>query len=65
MDVVVVGAGGAGMTAAITASDEGKTVLVLESQAMVGGNSVRSTGGMNAGTTEWQQANEFGESAGV
>ena len=65
VDVVVVGAGGAGMTAAITASDEGKTVLVLESQAMVGGNSVRSTGGMNAGTTEWQQANEFGESAGV
>ena len=65
VDVVVVGAGGAGMTAAITASDEGKTVLVLESQGMVGGNSVRSTGGMNAGTTEWQQANEFGESAGV
>ena len=32
---------------------------------MVGGNSVRSTGGMNAAPTEWQQANEFGESAGV
>ncbi|MBO5544776.1 MAG: flavocytochrome c, partial [Oscillospiraceae bacterium] len=65
VDVVVVGAGGAGMTAAITASDAGKNVLVLESQGMVGGNSVRSTGGMNAGPTEWQQANEFGESAGV
>ena len=65
VDVVVVGAGGAGMTAAITAADAGKTVLVLESQAMVGGNSVRSTGGMNAGPTEWRNANEFGESAGV
>ena len=65
VDVVVVGAGGAGMTAAITAHDAGKTVLVLESQAMVGGNSVRSTGGMNAAKTEWQDANEFGEAAGV
>ena len=65
VDVVVVGAGGAGMTAAITASDAGKNVLVLESQGMVGGNSVRSTGGMNAAPTEWQQANEFGETAGV
>ena len=65
VDVVVVGAGGAGMTAAITAADAGKTVLVLESQGMVGGNSVRSTGGMNAGPTEWRNANEFGESAGV
>ena len=64
VDVVVVGAGGAGMTAAITASDAGKNVLVLESQGMVGGNSVRSTGGMNAAPTEWQQANEFGETAG-
>ena len=65
VDVVVVGAGGAGMTAAITAHDAGKDVLVLESQAMVGGNSVRSTGGMNAAKTEWQDANEFDQAAGV
>lgn len=64
-DVVVVGAGGAGMTSAITAADAGATVLVLESQAMVGGNSVRSTGGMNAGKTQWQDANTFDQAAGV
>ena len=64
-DVVVVGAGGAGMTAAITAAAEGKSVVVLESQSMVGGNSVRATGGMNAGKTVYQDENEFGESAGV
>lgn len=64
-DVVVVGAGGAGMTAAITAAGEGKSVVILESQSMVGGNSVRATGGMNAGKTVYQDENEFGESAGV
>lgn len=64
-DVVVVGAGGAGMTAAITAAGEGKSVVVLESQSMVGGNSVRATGGVNAAKTVYQDENEFGESAGV
>ena len=64
-DVVIVGAGGAGMTAAITAANEGKSVVILESQAMVGGNSVRATGGMNAAKTVYQDENEFGESAGV
>ena len=64
-DVVIVGAGGAGMTAAMTASDAGKSVIILESQAMVGGNSVRSTGGMNAAKTVYQDENEFAEGAGV
>ena len=64
-DVVVIGAGGAGMTAAITASDEGANVIILESTSFPGGNSVRSTGGMNAGPTEWRNMNEFGEAAGV
>ena len=64
-DVVIVGAGGAGMTAAITAANEGKSVVVVESQAMVGGNSIRATGGMNAAKTVYQDENEFGESAGV
>ena len=53
------------MTAAITAAAEGKSVVILESQPMVGGNSVRATGGMNAGKTVYQDENEFGESAGV
>ena len=65
VDVVVVGAGGAGMIAAITATDAGKKVIVVESQPIAGGNSVRSTGGMNAAKTPYQDKNEFAESAGV
>ena len=65
VDVVVVGAGGAGMTAAITATDAGKKVIVVESQPIAGGNSVRSTGGMNAAKTPYQNKNEFKEAAGV
>ena len=64
-DIVVVGAGGAGMTAAITASDLGKKVVIVESQAMVGGNSIRSTGGLNATKTIYQDKNEFKEEAGL
>lgn len=64
-DIVVVGAGGAGMTAALTAADAGKSVLLIESQPAVGGNSVKSTGGMNAAKTTYQDANTFDEAAGV
>ncbi len=64
-DVVIVGAGGAGMTAALTAAENGATVIIIESQAAVGGNSVRATGGMNAGDTPYQDKNTFGETAGV
>ena len=64
-DIVIVGAGGAGMTAALTATSEGKSVVIVESQPVVGGNSVRATGGMNAGKTVYQDENEFAEGAGV
>ncbi len=64
-DVVIVGAGGAGMTAALTAAENGAKVIIIESQAAVGGNSVRATGGMNAGDTPYQDNNAFGETAGV
>ena len=65
VDVVIVGAGGAGMTAALTAADQGLQVLVLESQDAVGGNTVKSTGGMNAAKTVYQDQNTFAENAGV
>ena len=64
-DIVIIGAGGAGMTAAITAADAGKTVVILESQPMAGGNTVRATGGLNAAGTPEQKKMEFKESAGV
>lgn len=64
-DVVIIGAGGAGMTAALTAAEKGAKVIIVESQAAVGGNSVRATGGMNAADTSAQDSNTFGEEAGV
>ena len=64
-DVVIVGAGGAGMTSALTAAEMGAKVIIVESQAAVGGNSVRATGGMNASNTPYQDNAEFGQAAGV
>ena len=64
-DVAIIGAGGAGMVAAITAADAGKKVILIEKQAMVGGNSVRATGGMNATHTPEQDLNKFNENAGI
>ncbi len=43
-DVVVVGAGGAGMAAAAQAAQDGNTVLVIEKNAEVGGNTLVSGG---------------------
>jgi len=51
VDVVIVGSGVAGLSAALTANDGGASVLVVESQDVVGGSS-RLAGGqiMGAGT---------------
>jgi fumarate reductase flavoprotein subunit len=54
-DVVVIGAGAAGMTAAITAHDAGAKVIVLEKQPITGGNSMLAAGGMNAAETKYQK----------
>jgi succinate dehydrogenase/fumarate reductase flavoprotein subunit len=43
-DLIVIGAGAAGMTAALVAAIEGARVLVLESEPQVGGTSARSSG---------------------
>lgn len=47
-DVVIVGAGGAGLVAAATAVEQGARVIVLEKMAMIGGNTARSEGNMSA-----------------
>lgn len=51
-DIVVIGAGGAGLTAAIEAADHGANVIIVEKMPLVGGNTKYATGGLNAaGTT--------------
>lgn len=62
-DVVVVGAGGAGMTAAITAAQNGKKVMIIEKAAVAGGNSSYATGGMNAAATHYQAEQGIEDSA--
>ncbi len=59
-DIVIVGAGGAGMTAALQAVDCGvESVIVLEKTGSTGGNTSRATGGMNAAKTAAQDGNEW------
>lgn len=53
-DVVVIGAGGAGFSAAITAKDAGASVVVLEKMPTVGGNSLIS-GAEMAAANNWVQ----------
>lgn len=61
-DVVIVGAGGAGLTAAVRAQQEGAKVLVLEKMSFVGGNSLKASGGMNAAGTKFQAALDITDS---
>lgn len=56
-DIVIIGAGGAGMTAAVEAAQKGATnLVVLEKMPITGGNTVRATGGLNAAETPYQEA---------
>ncbi|CAM2858162.1 flavocytochrome c [Vibrio rarus] len=56
VDVVVVGGGGAGLSAALTALDNGKSVVILEKFPAIGGNTVRTGGWVNAAEANWQKA---------
>lgn len=55
-DVIVIGAGGAGMAAAVSAAEEGAKVIVLEKMPMIGGNTIRSGGAYNAADPEKQKS---------
>ena len=63
VDIVIAGAGGAGMTAAITAAQNGKSVVILEKATIVGGNASYATGGMNAAETHYQAEQGIEDSA--
>lgn len=57
-DIVVIGAGGAGMAAAIEAANAGKSVIVLEKAGVVGGTTTLATTAYNAGGSSVQMAME-------
>ena len=56
-DLIIVGAGGAGLSAAVTAKDLGvKNVLVLEKMPVIGGNTLRCASAFNAADPDRQKA---------
>lgn len=54
-DVVVVGAGGAGLAAAVRSIQHDEDVVILEKYPQIGGNTSRAGGPMNAAEPEWQE----------
>jgi 3-oxosteroid 1-dehydrogenase len=58
-DIVIVGSGAAGMTAALTAAQLGRTAIVLEKTGYFGGSTARSGGGI------WAPGNAMLRKAGV
>ena len=61
-DVVIVGAGGAGLAAAVQANQNGSTVIVLEKMGKVGGNTILDGGAMNAVNDRSEQAIAYNDS---
>ncbi|WP_405076023.1 flavocytochrome c [Ligilactobacillus acidipiscis] len=53
-DVVIVGGGGTGLSAAATSVQAGKKTILVEKFPAVGGNTIRTGGPMNAADPEWQ-----------
>ena len=63
VDVVVVGAGGAGLSAATTLAQGGKSVVVLEKMPSIGGNTLRAGGFFNAVDPEHEPLSDTKDSA--
>ena len=61
-DVIVIGAGGAGLSSAVSAHQNGASVIVLEELGIIGGSTVFSGGAFNAADAERQQSIEMAES---
>ena len=55
-DVIVVGSGGAGFSAAVTAAQNGKKVIMIEKMPIIGGNTLRCASAFNTADPERQAA---------
>ncbi|MBR4164097.1 MAG: flavocytochrome c [Solobacterium sp.] len=64
-DIIVVGAGAAGMTAAITATENGAKVILLEKSNVLGGNTVCAANGINGADSQVQLNNETYQEKGA
>lgn len=56
-DIVVIGAGIAGLSAAVEAKDQGANVILLEKQAVLGSSTTRSEGFVQGADTQLQRDN--------
>jgi len=54
-DIVIIGGGGAGMTAALEAKAAGMNPVIFEKMEAAGGNTLKSSSGMNASETKFQK----------
>ncbi|MDN6194653.1 MAG: FAD-dependent oxidoreductase, partial [Alkalibacterium sp.] len=54
-NILVIGGGGAGLSAAAKGLQEGKEIILLEKFPSVGGNTIRTGGPLNAADPEWQK----------
>lgn len=61
-DIIIIGAGGAGMTAALQAKELGMNPVILEKMPVAGGNTIKSSSGMNASETKYQEAEGIDDS---
>jgi fumarate reductase flavoprotein subunit len=62
-NLIVIGAGGAGLTAALTAAEAGLSVLLLEKEGDVGGSTLMSGGSFALAGTDIQEANGIADTA--
>lgn len=61
-DVVVVGAGAAGLSAGLKAAQDGKNVIILEKMGVIGGASAMAGSGTMATGSTWQKEDGYEDS---